>query len=87
MEKYQSSDGYSYILGISLTIEALNKIPQYMEKVYVSKKAIKNEQFNKLVSLCENLNIPIIEDDNVINKLSVKENCYGIGFLGSMSMN
>lgn len=80
MEKYQSSDDYSYILGISLTIEALNKIPKYMEKVYVSKKAIKNEQFNKLVSLCENLNIPIIEDDNVINKLSVKENCYGIGF-------
>lgn len=80
MNKYQNSDESSYILGISLTIEALNKIPQYMEKVYVSKKATKNDQFNKLVSLCNNLNIPLIEDDNIINKLSVKENCYGIGF-------
>lgn len=80
MNKYQNSDKSSYILGISLTIEALNKIPQYMEKVYVSNKATKNDQFNKLVSLCNNLNIPLIEDDNVINKLSVKENCYGIGF-------
>ena len=78
MEKYQSSDGYSYILGISLTIEALNKIPQYMEKVYVSKKAIKNEQFNKLVSLCENLNIPIIEDDLYREIFSYIDNAFEV---------
>lgn len=80
MDKYQSSDASSYILGISLTIEALKKIPKYMEKVYVSSKAIKNEQFSKLNKLCKELNIPLIEDDDVIEKLSVKENCYGIGF-------
>lgn len=79
MEKYKSDDKYSYILGISLTIEALKKVPQFMEKVYVSSKAIKNEQYEKLLELTSSFNIPLIEDDKVIEKLSVKENCYGIG--------
>ncbi|MDO4500036.1 MAG: TrmH family RNA methyltransferase [Erysipelotrichaceae bacterium] len=79
MEKYASSDSYSYILGISLTIEALKKLPERMLKVYVSSKAIKNEQYEKLINLCKEYSIPVIEDDRVIDKLSVKENCYGIG--------
>ncbi len=79
MEKYQSSDEYSYILGISLTIEALKEVPSYLEKVYVSSRAIKNDQYNKLVELCNKYNISLIEDDKTIEKLSVKENCYGIG--------
>ena len=79
MERYKSDGEYSYILGISLTIEALNKIPQFMKSVYVSTKAIRNDQFNKLLQLCNSLKIPLIEDDNVINRLSIKENCYGIG--------
>ncbi len=79
MEKYKSSDDYSYILGISLTIEALKKVPSYLYKVYVSSKAIKNEQYNKLLELCNTYNVPLTQDDKVIEKLSVKENCYGIG--------
>lgn len=79
MEKYKSSDEYSYILGISLTIEALKKVPDVIEEVYVSSKAIRNDQFNHLVELTGKYNIPIIEDDKTIEKLSVKENCYGIG--------
>lgn len=79
MEKYQSNDDYSYILGISLTIEALKKVPNYISKVYVSSKAIKNDQYNKLVELCNLNKVSLIEDDKVIERLSVKENCYGIG--------
>ncbi len=79
MEKYQSNDDYSYILGISLTIEALKKVPTYISKVYVSSKAIKNDQYNKLVELCNLNKVSLIEDDKVIERLSVKENCYGIG--------
>ncbi len=79
MEKYQSSDEYSYILGISLTIEALKKVPSYIVKVHVSSKAIKNEQYLKLVELCNTNKVSLIEDDKVIERLSVKENCYGIG--------
>lgn len=79
MERYKSSDEYSYILGISLTIEALKKVPEKILKVYTSSKAIKNEQFNHLIELTDKYNIEVIEDDKVIEKLSVKENCYGIG--------
>lgn len=91
MEKYKSSDDYSYILGISLTIEALKKVPNMILKVYTSSKAIKNEQFNHLLKLTNLYNIEVIEDDKIIEKLSVKENCYGIGvfkkFYNSLNSN
>lgn len=79
MEKYHSDLNYSYILGISLTIEAIKHVPFYIEKVYLSSRAIKNNQYDKLCTLCKENNIEIIEDDKVIDNLSVKENCYGIG--------
>ena len=79
MENYKSIDSYSYILGISLTIEALKKVPLYIEKVYICSKLIKNDQYDKLLNLTNKYNIPVIEDDRVIEKLSIKENCYGIG--------
>ena len=79
MENYKSTDSYSYILGISLTIEALKKVPLYIEKVYICSKLIKNDQYDKLLNLTNKYNIPVIEDDRVIEKLSIKENCYGIG--------
>ena len=79
MEKYRSSDTHSYILGISLTIEALLNVPEYIDRVYLSSKAIKNNQYYKLLKLCLENNIELYEDDKVIDNLSVKENCYGIG--------
>lgn len=79
MENYKSTDSYSYILGISLTIEALKKVPLYIEKVYICSRLIKNDQYDKLLNLTNKYNIPVIEDDRVIEKLSIKENCYGIG--------
>ena len=79
MERYKREDKSSYILGISLTIEALKKVPSFIEKVLVSSKAIKNEQYQKLVELCKEYSIPLEEDDSSISKLSIKENCYGIG--------
>lgn len=79
MEKYRPSDTHSYILGISLTIEALLNVPKYIDKVYLSSKAIKNSQYDKLLKLCNENKIEIIENDKVIDTLSVKENCYGIG--------
>ncbi|MBR0461549.1 MAG: hypothetical protein IJJ00_02390 [Erysipelotrichaceae bacterium] len=79
MERYKSSDPHSYILGISLTIEAIKNVPSYIEKVYLSSRAIRNSQYEKLQELCRKNDIEVIEDDRVINTLSVKENCYGIG--------
>ena len=78
MEKYQSSLKYSYVLGISLIVEALKQKPQYVSEVYLSSKAYKNKELEILVNLCTLNNISIKEDDRIIEKLSLKENCYGI---------
>ena len=79
MERYSPNDDTSYILGISLTIEAIRQIPDRMEKVWLSKRAIRNEQYEKLLDLCKREGIETQENDRVIEELSVKENCYGIG--------
>lgn len=78
MKKYDINDSTSYILGISLIIEALKEIPNKVKKVYLSSKANKNKELDKLVSLCKKNNILIINDDKTIDSLSLKENCYGI---------
>ncbi len=77
--KYLSNDE-SYCLGMSLTIEALKHRPESLVEVYLSSKALKNEQFEILKSLCKEKGIETIEDDRVIEKYSLKENCYCIGF-------
>ena len=79
MNKYTNTDEYSYILGISLIVEALLEVPKHVCKVYLSSKAHKNVELDKLLLLCKEYSIEIIEDDDIINKLSLKENCYGIG--------
>lgn len=78
MEKYNSSLNYSYILGISLIVEALLQRPQYVQEVYLSSKAYKNSELKELMDLCAKNNIALKEDDRTIEKLSLKENCYGI---------
>ena len=79
MEKYRKEDKTSYSLGMSLTIEALKHRPKQMIRVYLSDKAANNHQLSYLVSLCENNHVEMIYDDRLIEKLSLKENCYCIG--------
>ena len=78
MEKYQSSDQYSYTLGMSISIELITNHPDLVEKVYYSSKMLKNDNYDKLLDLCYKHHIPLYEDDKVIRTLSVKENCYVI---------
>jgi len=79
MDKYKITDKYSYALGTSLTIEALKHVPKMVDKIYLSDKIIKNEQYSYLMKLCEDNFIEPIYDENIISKLSLKENCYCIG--------
>lgn len=77
-EKYQSSDEYSYTLGMSISMELIANHPNLVREVYNSSRMLKNENYDKLVNLCAKYNIPLIEDDHVMDLLSVKENCYVI---------
>ncbi|MBQ0036557.1 MAG: hypothetical protein KBT35_06540 [Firmicutes bacterium] len=79
METYKTTDKTSYCLGMSLTIEALLHVPKYIEKIVLSSKANKNNQLEYLIQLCELNSIIPVYDDAIIEKLSIKENCYCIG--------
>lgn len=85
MEKYCRETKHSYILGISLIVEALIKKPEYVKEVYLSSKAYRNKELETLLNLCREHNVKVIEDDRTIEKLSLKENCYGIGVLKKYS--
>jgi len=70
----------SYSLGMSLTIEALKEIGNEIEYIVLSSKANKNSELDLLLELSNKNNIEIIENDQIIEKYSLKENCYCIGF-------
>lgn len=85
MERYDINSKTSYILGISLIVEALKEVPEMVNKVYLSSKANKNKELDLLISLCNDKSIEIEENDLIIDKLSLKENCYGIGIFKKYS--
>ena len=80
MNKYDINDRTSYCLGMSLTIEALKNQANYVSEVILSNKANRNEQLDLLLKLCNDNSIKVSYDDKTIDKLSLKENCYCIGF-------
>ena len=86
MDKYTENQKTTYILGISLIVEALLNKPEEVKTVYLSSKAIKNKELAKLTELCNTYNIEVIYDDNIIDKISLKENCYGIGVINKYEM-
>lgn len=87
MNKYNINDLTSYSLGMSLTIEALKHKADFVQEIILSNKANKNEQLSYLLELCAQNNITPIYDDQIIDKLSLKENCYCIGVFKKFKTN
>ena len=83
---YESTENYSYTLGMSISIELLERHAEYVKEVVYSKKIKQNEYFNRLNKLCRLNHIELKEDDALIKKLSVKENCYVIAFFRKFSL-
>ena len=83
---YTSELSYSYTLGMSISIELLERHAEYVKEVVYSKKIKQNEYFNRLNKLCRLNHIELKEDDALIKKLSVKENCYVIAFFRKFSL-
>jgi len=79
MDQYKISDKTSYCLGMSLTIEAILNVAKQIDCVYLSDKANKNNQLDYLLNLCKTYGIKVLYDEKIIEKLSLKENCYCIG--------
>ena len=79
MKKYDKNSDVSYTLGTTLTLELLNKKIECAKKVYIHSKQIKNDTYDKIVEICNQNHVEIINSDKIINKLSDKENCYIVG--------
>ena len=79
MDKYSRNDSTSYALGSSLVIEALLNIPEEIEIIYLSDKYELNDNYKYLDELCLKNNVKKEFNQRVIDKLSLKENCYAIG--------
>ena len=81
MNKYSKDSKQTYVLGISLVVEALKHHPKDISEIFLSSTVIHNKEYDSLISLCEKNHIKYSEDDKVINSLSTKENCYGIAVI------
>lgn len=86
VKEYFKGCDYSYALGLSLTFELIKKHPKDIKIVYISNKIQKNEVLIKLLRELENKNIDYEYNDEIFNKLSLKENCYVIGVFNKYSM-
>ena len=75
VKKYKKTDGVSYALGATVTMELLNKRGECAKAVYVSPKS----NVQEVVDKARALNLPIVEGEKAFNILSPKENCYVIG--------
>ena len=85
MKKYKKEDDTSYTLGTTLTMELLNKKLKYVTRLYIHSKLERNDTYFKIIDICKNNNIEVVESDKTINSLSDKDNCYVIGVFKKFS--
>lgn len=78
MKKYDKELNYSYTLGIFPTIELINKRPNSVIKLVFSKD-LEEDIKNKVLNLCKTNGFEYIYDDDYINKISDKGNCFLVG--------
>lgn len=75
VKKYKKSDGISYALGATVTMELLDRRSDCARCVYVSPKS----NVTAAEDRAKRLNVPVIESEKAFNILSPKENCFVIG--------
>lgn len=76
---YKKENGYSYTLGIFLTIELLQNKPEKVIEVLIKGDTTDSQGIDKIKIICEKNNIPYRVDDKIIERLSPKGNTYALG--------
>lgn len=77
--KYHQDLPYSYVFGAFGTIELLKNKPQFCKAILVDSSFKESPTFSKLQELTKNHNIPLIIDNNLLNKIKDKDNIFVIG--------
>jgi len=74
MLHYDKKDETSFALGTTLSFEALLRKGEKVRRVYVSPKQTRDETYQKIKALCQNLAIPLIENNEKIFASADKDN-------------
>ncbi|MDD3647704.1 MAG: RNA methyltransferase [Candidatus Dojkabacteria bacterium] len=78
-KKYRKNFDYSYTLGIYPTIELLRNKPDQVLEIFLKSNLIENKGSNEILRICQESGISYSINDNVIKRLSFKENVYAVG--------
>ena len=73
--KYKKDDEFSYCLGATLAVEAINNNNIKIESVFYNAKT-SDELINKFANICNQKNIKFELNNKIFNALSDKENCF-----------
>jgi TrmH family RNA methyltransferase len=79
LKRYQNDFDFSYCLGVYPTLELITHQPQAVLEILLHSKSLKNQGVKKIRKLAGNLQIPIQENDRLVEKLSQRGNTYAIG--------
>lgn len=79
LKPYNKKYNYSYALGVSPTLELLEKRPNEVVGVVINPKGRQNTGVSKILESCRKLNIPVDENQRLVEKLSSSENTYALG--------
>ncbi|MBQ1985160.1 MAG: TrmH family RNA methyltransferase [Clostridia bacterium] len=77
--RYKHEAETSYALGATLTYELIKKRPESVVRVFIKSTLTKTAAVLKLMELCRQKKIPVLENDKAFNVLSPKGNCFVIG--------
>lgn len=84
-KKYQDKFDYSYTLGYATTLDLLKHKPESVLRVAAKSGNTHNETLREIQSLCNQHQVEFLISDNQIERLSIKENCYVVGFFKKYS--
>lgn len=76
---YQTSSDYSYCLGLSLCFELIKHQKNQIDTFYIHSKVSDTSAFKQFMQLLNQHQLSYEYNDEIIESLSVKENCYVIG--------
>ena len=86
IEKYNKDRDYSFTFGAFPTFELIKNKPKQVVCVLLHSKLKQTDDIVELINLCKKKNIPIYNDDKVINKIADKENCFVVGVFKKYEM-
>ena len=79
IEKYKKDGEYSFSFGAFPTFELVEKRSEQVVCVLLHSKLNRSEEIEKLIGLCKEKGIEILESDKTINRIADKENCFVVG--------